>query len=103
MKKLGFGFMRLPMNGEEVDITTNYDEDLTDARMALPASDEMPVTTTNTGNYLSEYEDDFGLSDEDDSDDDDDSYLDSLDLPGTDDDETLYDGTLSGEENNDNE
>jgi DNA-directed RNA polymerase subunit beta len=80
----------LAKEGEEVDITTNYDEDMVDARMALPSPDDLPVTGTNTGNYYSEFEDDF---------DDDDSFLDALDVPGLDgEDETLYDGTVSGED-----
>jgi hypothetical protein len=79
--------------GEEVDITTNYDEDMVDARMALPNPDEMPATGTATGNYYDEFEDDFA------SDDEDGDLLDTLDLDADDsEDELLYDGTVSGEE-----
>ncbi|MBO5222724.1 MAG: DNA-directed RNA polymerase subunit beta, partial [Clostridia bacterium] len=49
----------LSKDGEEVDITTNYDEDMVDgSRMPLPSPEEVP-TSTNTGSYFSEYDDDF--------------------------------------------
>ncbi len=81
----------LAEDGEEVDITTNYDDDSDHARMALPNPDEVTGPTTITGNYYSDFEDDFK-----DEDDDFDEEFDGEDFEGED--EVLYDGTVADEE-----
>ena len=65
----------LDKDGEEVDITTNYDEDMVDPRAAQLPEDVTPGTVT--GSYYSDFED--SLNDDDDPDTDD--FLDSLDVP----------------------
>ena len=65
----------LDKDGEEVDITTNYDEDMVDPRAAQLPEDVTPGTVT--GSYYSDFED--SLNDDDDTDTDD--FLDSLDVP----------------------